>query len=46
VYFIEDADELRRLSLALKPDGKALLVSSASTPAFIETEIAAYLRSL
>jgi 4-hydroxy-3-methylbut-2-enyl diphosphate reductase len=45
-YFIEDVVELRKLSPAPKPDGRALLVSSASTPGFIETEIVAYLRGL
>jgi 4-hydroxy-3-methylbut-2-enyl diphosphate reductase len=46
VYFVEDLAELASLRLDLPPGGKALLVSSASTPSFIEREIAAYLESV
>ncbi|MBN2351480.1 MAG: 4-hydroxy-3-methylbut-2-enyl diphosphate reductase [Spirochaetales bacterium] len=46
VYFVEDLAELKSLGLDLPPGGKALLIASASTPAFIEQDIALYLESL
>jgi 4-hydroxy-3-methylbut-2-enyl diphosphate reductase len=46
VYFIEDLDDLISLELALGLYRKALLVSSASTPLFIEKKIKAYLAAV
>jgi 4-hydroxy-3-methylbut-2-enyl diphosphate reductase len=45
-FFVEDLVELRTLNLSLAHDETALLVSSASTPLFIEREIASYLESV
>ncbi|MEJ2662574.1 MAG: 4-hydroxy-3-methylbut-2-enyl diphosphate reductase [Spirochaetia bacterium] len=46
VYFIADLAELISLNLPLKIHSCALLVSSASTPLFVENEIRAYLEDI
>jgi len=46
VYFIADLAELISLNLPLKNHSCALLVSSASTPLFVENEIRAYLEDI
>jgi 4-hydroxy-3-methylbut-2-enyl diphosphate reductase len=46
VYFVEDLEELKSLELPLEQFRKALVVSSASTPDFIEREVTAYLSSI
>ncbi|MBN1798772.1 MAG: hypothetical protein JW822_09345 [Spirochaetales bacterium] len=46
VYFVADLQELINLRLDLKRYKRALLVSSASTPLFIEDQIRKYLESI
>jgi (E)-4-hydroxy-3-methyl-but-2-enyl pyrophosphate reductase len=46
VHFIQDADMLISLGLPLQSDNCALVVSSASTPVFIEKEVCRYLESI
>ena len=46
VFFIEDLRELQSLEIPLADYHKALVVSSASTPDFIEREIVAYLSAV
>jgi (E)-4-hydroxy-3-methyl-but-2-enyl pyrophosphate reductase len=46
VYFVTDLKELRSLNLPLARYKKALLVSSASTPFFIEDEIRIFLENV
>ncbi|MBN2443391.1 MAG: 4-hydroxy-3-methylbut-2-enyl diphosphate reductase [Spirochaetales bacterium] len=46
VHFIEDAEMLKALSLPLSRYASALVVSSASTPVFIEDEVIAFLKSI
>jgi 4-hydroxy-3-methylbut-2-enyl diphosphate reductase len=44
-YFIEDREELEKLDLPLHSYRKALVVSSSSTPDFVEREITEYLEN-
>jgi len=44
-YFIRDLDELKALSLPLRDYKSAQVVSSSSTPSFIEKKIIEYLKS-
>jgi 4-hydroxy-3-methylbut-2-en-1-yl diphosphate reductase len=46
VHFIEDLKDLKGMGLPLERFRKALVVSSASTPAFIEREVVAYLTAV
>lgn len=46
VYFVNDLEELKQLNLELRSDMTAVVVSSSSTPAFIEDEIVDYLRNI
>lgn len=46
VHFIEDAEMLKSLALPLKSYNSALVVSSASTPVFIENEVCRFLKSI
>lgn len=45
-YFVEDLDSLIGLNLPLKKYNKAQIVSSSSTPAFIDSEIVEYLEKI
>ena len=45
-YFIEDLIELKKLKINLSSFDSALVVSSASTPSFVEKEVVEYLESL
>lgn len=45
-WFIQDADELNNLKIDLNSFGSALVVSSASTPGFVEAEVVEFLKHI